>query len=392
MRAVIIGGGHAGGAAALALSAGEEVTSIAVIGAESVAPYERPSLSKDYLSGETTSPTWLKEAWPETVALHTDERAVGIDRAKREVTTGTGATFVYDRLILAMGARCRTLPGVSGECVLHLRTIEDADQLRQRLTTGCRLVVVGGGVIGLEVAATARMLGAEVTVLETEPRVMSRNAPADIAERIRLLHQERGVRIVTDCRIKSLNTSYGVEVALASGEVLHADNLLVGIGVLPNKELAAEAGLACRRGVLVDGEFRTSDPAVFAVGDLAEGPIGCVETWANAQESAERAVAAALGEALPPPKAPYFWTDQYDVSFQFAGETLNTDQVVMREGGDVRLHFNDERLVGGVTIDQPREMAVIRRLLDKGIVVAPADVRDPAVSLKSLVRRTSAPA
>lgn len=392
MQAVIIGGGHAGGAAALALARRPEVAAVTLIGAEDVPPHERPSLSKGYLAGAEGTPTWLADPWPRTVDLRLGEDVVEIDRANRTVRTRRGASIGYDRLFLAMGARCRRLGGVDGERVSVLRTIADADGLRPKLRAGTRLLVVGGGVIGLEAASTARALGAEVAVIEAAPRVMARNAPPDVAARISSLHASHGVRILTGCRIDGVETLGGITAHLSGGTVLEADHLLVGIGVTPDTSLAEDAGLACARGVKVDDAFRTSDPAIFAIGDLAEGPGGCRETWANAQESAERAVAAALGEDLLPHKAPSFWTDQYGVSFHFVGDPLGTDEVVERTGGDVRLYFKDGHLSGGVTIDQPRELAALRRLFDNAAPITVEDARDEDVALRSLTRRTRAPA
>lgn len=392
MRAVILGGGHAGGAAALALAGRHGVSSVTVIGEEMHPPYERPSLSKGFLAGDEPQPTWLADSWPEGVILRLGTRAERVDRKIQAVTTSIGEVIEYDILFLAMGARCRTLEGIDGEHVSVLRSIEDAERLREHLSSGKHLLVIGGGVIGLEAAATGRALGAEVTVLEAAPRIMARNAPEDVARKISALHKERGVRIFTNCAAEKVETRKGVTVELSGGETLVADHLLVGIGVIPNMELAQKAGLECGRGVRVDNDFRTSDPAIFAIGDVAEGPQGCRETWANAQESAERAVCAALGDDLPMAKAPYFWTDQHGVSFQFAGCPLDADQAIERVAGDVRLYFKNGRLVAGATVDQPREMAALRKLLDKGISVTPDEAQNEQTTLRSLTRRATAPA
>lgn len=404
---VIIGGGHAGGAAALALRRLGYAGPVTIIGAEPTSPYERPAVSKAYLADPSTKPTTVCADWAEhDVEMRLNTAAISIDRAQRIVETSDGtnnrARLSYKNLILAMGGRLRRLrPEAAGARVHYLRTIEDADSLRSAIAPGRRLIVIGAGVIGLEAAATARSMGACVEVLEAAARPMARNAPADLAADIVNLHAGHDVSIACGVTIASVHkTADGVAVDIAGSETSPArsitgDAAIAGLGVVPDTTLAEAAGLAVENGVLVNERQQTGDPAIYAVGDLAAvrdepgaRPLR-LETWANAEESAARAAAAIVGAPQPPRRAPWFWTDQYDVNIQIAGDVTNVDYAVSRQSGSgkTRLYYKGDLLVGATTWNAGRDMSVLRRMLDGGLSPSPAEAAETDLSLRELLKR-----
>lgn len=376
---VIIGAGQAGGRAALTLREKGYAGPVTLIGDEPVPPYERPPLSKDMLLDPATSPTWLvpEDAWAAgDIRLITGRAAAAVDRAARRVRLDDGTVLDYDHLIFATGSRPRRLPFQVSH-LAELRRLEDVEALSVRAIDARSVLVIGGGVIGLEVAATLVQKGLGVTVIEIGSRLLGRNFPAPVAAALAERHAAEGVILLTGVRIRDLSdTADGVSAVLSDGRVITADFAVAGIGVVPETGLAQAAGLVIDDGIVVDHDMRTADPAVFAIGDVAAwpGPDGrplrC-ETWQNANITAERAVAAILGNPLPAPETPWFWTDQYNLNVQLAGVTgpeADGARIVSQAAGAGRLFLvlDGDRLIGAAGINAGRDMAACRRLITAG--------------------------
>lgn len=401
---VVIGAGHCGGRAALALRALGWDGAITLIGEETVMPYERPALSKAVLAG-SVPPDALRLADAAAYAqaritLMLGARVADIDRARRCVTLADGASIPYRRLLLATGGAARALqiPGAADPRVLSLRTQADALQIRAQLRPGARLILIGGGFIGLEVAASARGLGCEVDVIEGAPRLLGRAVPAGIAARVQALHEANGTRIRCGLRPECIRTGADgtLELLLVDGTVLPADLIVAGIGMVPRTELAARAGLAVAQGIVVDAHLRTSDPAIFAAGDVCQFPSPSCgapirqETWQNAETQAAVAAANMLGAEQPYRQTPWFWSDQYDHTLQVCGEPDRASTSVERDGGAMLLQFfldGDGALVGASGFGPAgaaKELKLMCKLVEQGVRAAPERLRDPACPLKSL--------
>ncbi|MFO1066901.1 MAG: FAD-dependent oxidoreductase, partial [Geminicoccaceae bacterium] len=330
---VIVGAGQAGFQVAASLRGEGFAGLIRLLGAEPHPPYQRPPLSKGLLLGKM-EPARLLFRQPSFYAAQAIELELGrpvaaIDRGARRVVDTAGVAEPYDRLVLATGTRVRPLvvPGVELDGVLYLRTLDHSGELARRAAAARRVVVIGGGFIGLEVAAALRMLGLEVTVLEAAERLMGRVVAPLISEFYADLHRGRGVQLVLGARIAELAGSEGRvrEVVMADGSRHAADLVVVGIGVLPNVELAQEAGLLCANGIVVDEHGRTSDPAIFAAGEctshpnrFAGGPVR-LESVQSAVDQAKSVAASLLGRPVAYDEVPWFWSDQYEVKLQMVG-------------------------------------------------------------------------
>lgn len=328
---VIIGAGECGARAAFALREKGSAGEITLVGAEPLAPYERPPLSKAG-SADATDPKFIAaaEKYAENgIRLLTGLEARDIDTASRTVALSDGSALSYDRLLLATGASARSFPGVP-EGSLHiraLRTHHDAMALRDAMKPGRHIAIIGGGFIGLELAATARLLGAEVTVIEGLERVLKRGVPEEIAHLLAERHRTEGVDIRCCVSIKSLTEGGGKAlIRLATDEVIEADLALVGIGARPNVEIAERAGLAIENGIAVDDCLQTSAADVFAAGDCCSFPLAIyggrrvrLESWRNAQEQGTLAAANMLGFNESVSAVPWFWSDQYDMTLQISG-------------------------------------------------------------------------
>ncbi len=328
-------------------------------------------------------------------------RAVAIDRAAKAVTLDDGTRLGYGALVIATGSRPRTLlvPGADLDGVMVLRTLADVDRLKPRAVEGRRLVVIGAGYIGLEAAAVARQTGLAVTVLEAADRVLARVTGPAISAFYTELHRGHGVDVRLQARFSHFEGEGGrlTGVALQDGEVIPADIALVGIGILPNQDLAADAGLACSNGIDTDDECRTSDPAIFAIGDCANRVIaatglrGRLESVHNAVETAKIAAAAIAGKPAPALEAPWFWSDQYDVKLQTAGLLAGHDRAVLR--GDVAArrfsvwYLKEGVLVAVDAVNAGGDFMLARRLVGRGVALDPAFLADPASDLKSLLPR-----
>lgn len=401
-RIVIVGAGQAGGWAAKTLRAEGFAGSIALVGAEPHPPYERPPLSKAVLAGTAAVESCYLFKPDDFAALALDfrpgTRATRIDRAARAVHLDDGTSLPYDKLILTTGGEARKLPvpGGDGPRVHYLRTVEESLAIRASLASGKRLAVIGGGWIGLEVAATARKLGLEVVVLEALGRPCIRAAPDALSAYLSALHARNGTRIVCGAAVARIDDSGagGFRIALGDGTAVDADAVVVGIGLAPNVRLAQDAGLEVADGIVVDDAGVTSDPDVLAAGDCANLPLACLgrrlrlESWANAQNQAIVAAKRALGQDVRYDELPWFWSDQYDANIQILGVPTAWPEPVAR--GDPRgnafslFYVDGGKLAAVVSINAPRDLRAAKRLMQSGKPVSAAALADPATNLAKL--------
>ncbi|SDO38209.1 3-phenylpropionate/trans-cinnamate dioxygenase ferredoxin reductase subunit [Rhodoferax sp. OV413] len=391
---VIAGAGQAGGWAAQTLRKEGFTGRVVLIGDESHPPHERPPLSKAVLSGEAL-PESTRLMKPEAFdALALDWRPgaqVGrIDRAGKLVVLTDGTALAYDKLILCTGGRARriSLPGADKVKLHTLRTIEDALALSPVLTPGHSVVVIGGGWIGLEVAATARLRGAEVVVVETQSRLCERTVPAEISEHLLALHGAQGTRVLLGAGVSGFakNADGSSVVELADGSALACDAIVLGIGLVPNDELAREAGLDCDGGVLVDARCQSSDPDILAAGDVAvavnpwAGRRLRLESWQNAQEQSIAAARSALGLAVDYQPLPWFWSDQYGMNLQIYGMPMPTHRVVRRgdpaSGSFVLFYLADDVIQAAIGPNAARDLRFARRLIEQRKPVDPERLAD----------------
>lgn len=405
MRIVIVGAGQAAASLAAKLRALGHDGPIALIGEEPVAPYQRPPLSKGYLLGEMPldrltlrAPEWWEEF---RVTLHLGERAVTVDPVARVVTTDRDR-HPYDMLALTTGASPRRLPAARGGELpgIHVvRTLADVDGLGPELTARRRLVVIGGGYIGLEAAAVARKLGLEVAVVEAAPRILGRVASAPMAGLVRDLHHGHGVELIEAAGVSRIEGRDRAEaVRLTDRRALPCDLVICGIGILPDTALAAAAGLTLDNGIATDAFGRTSDPAIWAAGDCAsfphEGTRMRLESVGNAIDMGEAVAANMLGAGAAYVPKPWFWSDQYDAKLQIAGLASGADREILRghEAGSQEASgasiwsFAGPRLLCVEALNDARAYMVGKRLIDAGRSPDPEALADPATDLKALLR------
>ncbi|MES0146975.1 FAD-dependent oxidoreductase [Mesorhizobium sp. M0012] len=402
---VIIGAGECGGRAALALRELGYDGPVTLVGDEPHLPYERPPLSKDAMVADAPL---IKAIASEAVLAERSIRhihsvqAVAIVREAHVVRLSDGSALAYDKLLLATGSVPRKLPmpGLGGRCV-YLRTFNDALAIRAHLSAGNRIAIVGGGFIGLELAAAARRLGAAVTIIEAQPRILMRGVPAEIAEVIHQAHEAEGVKILCGEGIAAIaDDGAEVRIALAGGHDIVADLAVIGIGAMPVTGLAAEAGLTVDNGIAVDAELRTSDPDVFAAGDCCSFPLAIyggrrvrLEAWRNAQEQGALAARNMLGAGEAHAAVPWFWSDQYGLTLQIAGLSDEGRSIVRRDLGDgafILFHLaEDGRLVAASGIGAgnavARDIRLAEMLIAKQARPAPEALGSQSVKLKSLL-------
>lgn len=396
---IIVGAGQAGGRAAKAVRAAGYSGRVVLIGEEEHLPYERPALSKAVLLDPAAqAPSVLTGA--DCAALDLDIRAgcavAAIDRAAREVVLADGERLGWDRLLLATGSRVRplTIDGVPPQSIMTLRTLDDARLLRERLAAGADIAVVGGGFIGLEVAASAAKLGCRVTVVEAAHRLLPRLGCPEASAMVLAHHRRAGIDIRLATTVKHGD---GQALELSDGSSVPATLIVAGIGVSPDTALAEAAGLECDDGIIVDEYGRTSDPAIFAAGDVTRHrhPLLCrhirLESWQNANVQAEAAGRSMVGVPTVSAEIPWLWSDQGDLNLQVAGAPERVDTVVMRgdpdgEGGIALFQFQDGQLVGGVTVNRGKDMPVIRRMLAlPALRPDPQALADPDTPLRRLL-------
>ena len=400
---MIVGAGHAGGTAAALLRQHGHTGSIVLVGEEPVAPYQRPPLSKAYLKGEADADDLMlrPEAFyaEQGIALRLGVRAEAIDRAGKRVRLAGGSDLAYDLLILATGSANRrlSLPGAEDGDLLELRSLRDAERLKQALGPGRRLAIIGGGYIGLEAAASARALGAEATVIELAPRVLARVACEELSGFFEGYHRAQGVQILTGVQVEAVERADGriSAVRLRDGRRIACDAVLAGVGALACSDLARESGLECDLGVVVDTAGRTGDPSVFAIGDVTFRPMPHyadrrhrLESVPGAVEQARQAVAAILGLPAPPHEVPWFWSDQYDLKLQIAGVPFDADRRVIR--GDIGaarfaiFHLQGDHLVAVEAVNRPPEFMAGRQLIAQGRRVDAERLTDPEASMREV--------
>ncbi|AGT07610.1 NAD(P)/FAD-dependent oxidoreductase [Paracoccus aminophilus] len=404
MEIVILGAGQAAASMAAKLRTLGHDGGITIVGEETAPPYQRPPLSKAYLLGtmELDRLTLRGDDWwaENGITLRLGERATAIDRANKTVTTDKGL-IRYDNLALTLGATPRRLPAmIGGELPgTHVvRNLADVDLLVDELERGRKLVVIGGGYIGLEAAAVARKIGLEVTLVEAAPRILGRVASEETANMIRALHQAHGVEIIEGVGlIRITGTDHAEGVELADGRLLVADFVICGIGVYPETALAAHAGLRIDNGIATDAQGRTSDPAIWAAGDCASFTTAAgqlrLESVGNAIDMAELVATNILGQSqgetsdyLP---KPWFWSDQYDAKLQIAGLNSGYDRTVTRKGehdhaGSV-WYFRNNHLIAVDALNDGRAYMVGKRLIDAGRSPSPEQV-ETETDLKALMK------
>ncbi|WP_323121186.1 NAD(P)/FAD-dependent oxidoreductase [Burkholderia alba] len=386
---VVIGGGQAAGWAIRTLRAEGFAGRIVMIAEEAHLPYERPPLSKAVLAGEADIST-VRLVQPDAfAALDVDawqpERAVSIDRARRIVRTASGREAAYDRLVIATGGTSRRLPDtlVRTPALHYLRTLDEAAALGETLRASRRVLVIGGGWIGLEVAATARKLGVDVVVVEGAPRLCARSVPDAVSDFLLALHRSHGVDVRLGASLAMLaphpDDPRRVCATLADGSTVDADCAVAGIGLALNASLASDAGLEVDDGIVVDEYGATSDPDIFACGDVANHPNAWLkrrvrlESWANAQNQAIAAAKAALGVRAAYAEIPWFWSDQYDVNLQILGDLPADAQRVVRgslaERRATLFFVRDGLLCGVIAINTARDLKLARKWMNQGRAV-----------------------
>jgi 3-phenylpropionate/trans-cinnamate dioxygenase ferredoxin reductase subunit len=399
-HAVIVGASHASAQLAATLRQGGWEGNISIVGEEAIPPYHRPPLSKAYLAGEKHSDELLIRpgTFYEKTAIDMvlGSRVTAIDTDRKQVMLHDGGTIPYDKLALTTGARVRKLdlPGHEQEGVFYLRDLNDVDRIRGFIGPGKSAVIIGGGYIGLETAASMRKLGMEVTVLEALPRVLQRVTAPEVSAFYTRVHREEGVEIVTDAVVKGLTgdgTVTGVE--LDDGSQLAADLVIIGVGVIPDTELAETAGLEVDNGIVVDEFARTSDPDIVAAGDCTNhfNPIYQrrlrLESVQNATDQAKTAANTLCGKLEAYHALPWFWSDQYDLKLQIAGLSQGFDRVVVRGASDngrsfAAFYFAGDQLLAVDAINRPKEFMAVRRALTQGQSADPAKLADESVAIQ----------
>jgi len=398
---VIIGGGQAAAQACASLRQYGYAGKITLIGEEAALPYQRPPLSKAYMKGDMAEERlyFKPDIWyqDQKIEVMLSTRVEAIDRSAHLVKLSSGDQVAYDALIIATGSRPRPLPleGADLDGVFDLRDLADVEQIRPRMMAGQRLVIVGAGYIGLEAAAVARQLGLEVTVLEMADRVLARVTSPVMSAFYEAEHRAQGVDIRTGAQLASLKGEGAVEAAVLADETeIPADIVLVGIGILPNVELAQEAGIACSNGILTDRDARTNDPRVFAAGDCSARPLvhygrnGRLESVHNAIEQGKLAAAAIMEKPRPPEDCPWFWSDQYDVKLQIAGLSTDYDEIVVRgdpaERKFAAFYLRGGKLIAVDAVNSPPEFLASKKLIMSGACLAPDLLSDTSKTMKEI--------
>ena len=403
---VIVGAGEAGVYAALALRELGYDGELLLVTDESHLPYERPPLSKFDASSRTTSANPVGGTNALTLAkadLLRGAAIAAIAPDRKELMTSSGTTIAYSKLLLATGASARrlTLPGASVGDIRYLRTLDDATYLHSRMTTGSRVVIVGGGLIGLELAASARSCGCDVMVLEAQPGVLRRGVPQPIAEVVAGRHAQEGVRILSSVTIETIRSGLeGSQIALADGRKFAADFVVAGAGSVPNVELAVQAGLDTSDGILVDAAMRTSDPYIYAAGDCCRSPLALygnrlirLESWRVAQEQGRAAAAGMLSVNNGDILIPWFWSDHFDLAIQVAGLiNMATTSITRSTTSETHLVFglaDNGAIVAAAGVGPgnavARDIKLAQMMIARRMRPALDDLARPDVTLKSLI-------
>lgn len=403
MKTVIIGGSHASLSLAAQLRHLSPKSEITIISADPETPYQRPPLSKGYMSGKVTFDQVVlrPEDWygPNRIEMLKNTRAEAVDCCEKIVAVTDGRKIPYNKLVFATGARPRRLPATIGghlPNVYVMRDHSDALALMEQMKEGQKLVVIGGGYIGLEAASEAVKKGVTVTVIEAADRILKRVACAETADDIRTLHKAHKVTILENAQIHEIHEMNGLAdgVILADQTVIPADFIVTGIGVYPDIELASTAGLTCDNGVVVNERLETSDPAIYAIGDCAifpyHGRMIRLESVQNANDMGIIVAHNILGEGRSYKPVPWFWSDQFELKLQIAGLNTGFDLVVtrkgMREGAKSHFYFRDGTFLAADCLNDGAAYMMARKILEGGEMLTPAQVADESFNLKSLAK------
>lgn len=399
-RVVIVGAGHGAGQVAATLLHEKFAGSITMIGEERWYPYQRPPLSKKFLAGEMTAERLHfkpESFYKGAVDVILGTRVTAIDRDSRQVATDSGSRLAYDALVLATGSRVRRLDidGSDLDGIHYLRGIDDADAIRADAAPGRRIVIVGAGYIGLEVAAVATGLGLDVTVVEMESRVMSRVVSPELSAYYRDVHAGHGVKVLLSTGVTGFSGHRRVEgVVVSSGETVPADLVVVGIGIVPNVELAAACDLDVADGIVVDDHCRTRDPHVYAIGDCTWHPNPLLgrsvrlESVHNALEQAKTAALNICGKNTAYAQVPWFWSDQYDLKLQIAGLSQGYDQAVTRGDPAARsfavCYLRKGVLIAVDAVNSPKDFIQAKPLIAQHAVIDPALLANTDVPVRDM--------
>ena len=396
---VIIGAGHAAGQAAASLRQAKFEGPVTIIGDETHIPYQRPPLSKQYLAGtQPADKVYLRAEKfyaDKDIQLMLDTRATQIDPSTKTINLDNGETIAYEKLLISTGSRPRRLSIVGSDLngIHYLRTMDDVDGIRADVKPDANLVIVGGGYIGLEVAAVGIELGMNVHVLEMEERILQRVTTPEMSAYYHKLHSDRGVHIHTQTGVTGFAGNGSVEKVLCGDQSFDADIVIVGIGIIPNIEIAEEAGIHCDNGIVVDDHCRTSDPDIYAAGDCTNHPNPLMnkrlrlESVPNAMDQARVSTANMLGDDKVYAAIPWFWSDQYELKLQMVGFSADGDSQVLR--GDMDSHqfaifyLKDGKVVAADAVNSPKEFMLCKQLIGKP--ADPAQLADPETDLKSLL-------
>ncbi len=405
MNVICIGASHAGAQFAVSMRQNGWEGHITLISDEEDLPYHRPPLSKDYLSGnKSIDEIWLRSAEGYEnagITLKLGTRIAKINRADKTVETTDGDVLRYEKLVLATGARVRKIPipGADHQNVFYLRDTKDVRAIKAQAASGKKAVIIGGGYIGLETAASLRKQGVDVTVLEAMDRILQRVTAPIMSDFYRRVHTEEGVKIVEGDVASSIEDGEGdhaLAVTTTDGHRFDADFVIVGIGVVPNTELAAEAGLTVGNGIEVNEFCQTNDPDVYAVGDVTwhHNPIYDthlrLESVPNATEQAKTAASHICGKPKPYSSLPWFWSDQFDLKLQIAGLFQGYDNIVLRgnpdEGRQIAVfYFKGDKFLAVDAVNDPKSFMFSRMVLGKGQALDKAALADPEQDLKSCI-------
>jgi 3-phenylpropionate/trans-cinnamate dioxygenase ferredoxin reductase subunit len=396
---VIIGAGHAAGQAAASLRQAKYAGDITIVGDEAHIPYQRPPLSKAYLKGDQSADKVYLRAESfyadRDIAMKLSTRATAIDTTAKTVALSSDETLHYDHLLISTGSRPRKLSidGSDLPGIHYLRTMDDVDGLRDGMQADANLVIVGGGYIGLEVAAVGRELGLNVHVLEMEERILQRVTTPEMSAYYHQLHEGRGVNIHTNTAVTGFAGDGKVQEVLCGDKRYPADIVIVGIGIIPNTELAEAAGIVCNNGIVVDDHCCTSDPNVYAAGDCTNHPNPLLdrrlrlESVPNAMDQARVSTANMLGDDKTYAAIPWFWSDQYELKLQMVGFSADGDTQVLR--GDMAsnqfaiFYLKDGKVVAADAVNSPKEFMLCKQLVGKS--ADPAMLADPEADLKALL-------
>lgn len=402
-RIVVVGAGHAGVGAATLLSQQAPQCEVILVGEETHFPYQRPPLSKAYLREDLDPAAILLKGEDfyaaQRIQLKLGQQVTKIDREGKRIMLSSGESVSYDALILATGSEPRRLdvPGADLNGIYELRDVVDAQKIRDALKHRRRLVVVGGGYIGLEVAASARAAGVAVVIVEREARILFRVAGPVLSQAVAEHHCANEVEIITGAQVTAFESDHDGQVravTLSSGIRLECDMALVGIGGRPRDELARDANLLCDGGIVVDHRALTSDPSIYAIGDVTTRPVPLygkalrLESVQNATEQAKQVVADITGESAPKAEVPWFWSNQYELRIQIAGLPVDADDYVVRTGSRPQqlavFHLQGDRLRAVEAVNSPAEYMAGRILIESGVRVSREKLADPAIAMREV--------